>query len=81
MNDLTRQALGRVTAGSVAQGYAELIAPETRHRGTFGDLRHAVRDHLQHFVAQPMPIDVVDRLEVIEIENKQRPAGKYSSIC
>ena len=72
MNDLARQALRRVTAGLVAHGYTELVTAETRHRGTFGDLRQAVRDHLQHFVAQPVPIDVVDRLEVIEIENKQR---------
>ena len=72
VNDLARQALGSITAGLVAQGHAELVAAETRHGGAAGKLRQATRNHLQHFIAQPVAIHVVDRLEVVEIENEHR---------
>ena len=72
MHDPPRQALGGIAVDWIAQDNAELIAAESSHRSAFGNPRQAPGDHLEHLVAQPVAVDVVDRLEIVEVQHEER---------
>ena len=43
-----------------------------RRATAFGEAREPFRDDAQHLIAEPVAIDVVDRLEIVEVDDEQR---------
>ena len=55
------------------QQNAELVSTNARHQASVSDnLPEACARYAQHLVADPVAIEVVDRLEVIQIDEKDR---------
>jgi hypothetical protein len=67
-----RQPLGCVAAEGMVQKDAELVTAQPCNRAAFGEPDQALRDDAQHLIAQPMAVDVVDRLEIVEVDDEQR---------
>jgi len=72
VHDPPRHSLGSVAVEAVAQDDAELIAAKPRHRSSFRNLRQALGNHLENFVAEPVTVDIIDRLEIIEVHDEER---------
>jgi hypothetical protein len=71
VDDAPRQALWDIAAEAVAHD-AKLVAPEPRHRAPFSKPRETLGDDPEHLVAEPVAVDVVDRLEIVEVDDEQR---------
>ena len=72
MDDAPRQALWDIAAQAVAHDDAELVAAEPRHRAPFRKPRETLGNDPENLVTEPMAVDIVDRLEMVEVDDEQR---------
>jgi hypothetical protein len=72
VHDPAAETLRPVAIARVMHDDAELVAAEACDRATLGETREPFRDDAQHLIAEPVAIDVVDRLEIVEVDDEQR---------
>ena len=81
MHDSPRQALRSIAVKAIAQDDTELVPAKPRHRAVFHDLGQTPGDHPEDFVAEPMAVDVVDRLEIVEVDDEQRATSSSGNLA